>query len=134
MKLFLPKVTPLALSSIEPLSAEVQVAIARAAKVISRAFIDDPLFMTWRGISCLEKTERYEAISSVFETFIRLITPLNHTFVAGGGSSYCICIPCWPLGYEDELCFSQPALYSHPLPPVEAARIKDITSSFIGKR
>ena len=108
--------------------------LSTASKVLAKAFIDDPLFQKWPEICTIKsREEKIATLESLFSTIVRSASPLNHTFVVSN-ASYCVCIPCWPRGDETDLFYSNILSSGFALPPVELAKLADISKSAIGNR
>jgi GNAT superfamily N-acetyltransferase len=69
---------------------------SRATSVLAKAFVEDPLFKTWRGFGEIaDLQEREQALKPMFRMFVRIARRFNHCFEVNNGSAYCICLPCW---------------------------------------
>ena len=117
------------------ISKELLEELTRASKVLARAFVDDPLFQKWPDICTIEnREEKTRTLENLFDILIKGASPLNHTFVVSG-SSYCVCIPCWPRGDESDLFYASTLMTSgFALPPIELARLADVSKSAVGNR
>lgn len=109
--------------------------LSRASRVLARAFIDDPLFRKWPGICTIEnREEKIATLEQLFSVLVRGASPLNHTFIVSN-ASFCVCIPCWPRGDESDLFYASILMTSgFEFPPLELAKLVDISKKAIGNR
>ena len=111
--------------------------LKRGIAVVARAFLNDPMVMTWPQIGNYPPDKRLKACERLFGVILRAGTPLNHTYFIDD-ASYIVGIPCWERGDEHDLLLGQPTLrilqWDLSPPSIELTKLRKITNTSLQGR